>query len=524
MIVFANGNGDILKIVPEDVKQGSNKASIIYFVCPTGDNTVNIAFTLPNGKTRPQRVMTRVVDYTQIPQLTDTLGNGYFVWKYELKDALTAYSGQVDVQIFVTAQDGEIVSTPGFTFNVIKGVAPIEPPKDTDSYKDLIAYVTSLFYGKYDKSTGVDITDKKVFVKNDTGTMVTEIMPSMVRVEDSQCKTYYDTTRIMATPKGTNKSNIFNFPDENGTFATREWVQENGGGGSGVEVKIDGVPLVDNNIPIASKDNFGVIKINDGLGLYFNTNVNALMVNKANDSQIKAKTEPYRPIVPNNLDYAVKEGLVGASTNYDDATNEKLALTDDEKVAAQAWLGVDNKLDKFDGSKETGNLRWTVYAQNLGVQTQRPVASEPKEGAIAVYASGDSLRTNLVRNPKDCTNKEYVDNAVANAGGGGTLYEHVIGLTGTDSVDNKTIRFEFRMINHSNTAITLDEALTYLEHRAPNPMPNVAVFIDYEYDSTIAPKYDWDDNNNRIIKWYVGETLHTVLLENASIVDIVIEM
>ena len=59
---------------------------------------------------------------------------------------------------------------------------------------------------------------------------------------------------------------------------------------------------------------------------------NALKVCKADNSEIEAKVHRYKPIVPNNLDYAVK---VGVTTNT-------IALTDEEKAAAQAWLGITN--------------------------------------------------------------------------------------------------------------------------------------------------------------------------------------
>ena len=97
------------------------------------------------------------------------------------------------------------------------------------------------------------------------------------------------------------------------------------------------------------------------------------------------------------LDKAVK---VGITTNTE-------TLTDEEKTSACDWVGA---VKAFDGSKETGDLRFTVYGQSLGQQIHRPISSTPKQGALALYGSGDSLQTNLVRNDRDCTNKAYVDN------------------------------------------------------------------------------------------------------------------
>lgn len=59
-------------------------------------------------------------------------------------------------------------------------------------------------------------------------------------------------------------------------------------------------------------------------------NEDGLSIVMASNSEIDAKSQKYHPIVPFNLDYAVKSGLV----------NNALTLTDEEKASAQSWLGV----------------------------------------------------------------------------------------------------------------------------------------------------------------------------------------
>ena len=104
------------------------------------------------------------------------------------------------------------------------------------------------------------------------------------------------------------------------------------------------------------------------------------------------------PYVPStSLSFAVKRGLI----------NGKASWTDEEKAKACETIGA---LKAFDGSQETGDLRYTVYGQRLGVQAQIPYSVTPKEGALARYASGNSLKTDLIRADNDCTNKAYVDN------------------------------------------------------------------------------------------------------------------
>lgn len=57
---------------------------------------------------------------------------------------------------------------------------------------------------------------------------------------------------------------------------------------------------------------------------------NALIISPATKAQIDSKTADRKPLTPTTLDYAVK---VGVTTNTE-------TLTDDEKTAAQNWLGV----------------------------------------------------------------------------------------------------------------------------------------------------------------------------------------
>ena len=84
------------------------------------------------------------------------------------------------------------------------------------------------------------------------------------------------------------------------------------------------------NIPIASTTDFGVVKVynNKAYGLGFG-GTGVLQVASASDAELLAKSQAYKPVVPSNLDYAVK---VGITTN----TN---TLTSSEQTTACAWLG-----------------------------------------------------------------------------------------------------------------------------------------------------------------------------------------
>lgn len=77
----------------------------------------------------------------------------------------------------------------------------------------------------------------------------------------------------------------------------------------------------------ATNTTAGVIIAGEGTSIGSNGKLNLF---KAKDEEIVARSSHYRPIVPANLDYAVKTGL----------TTNTIALTDDEKAAAKEWLGV----------------------------------------------------------------------------------------------------------------------------------------------------------------------------------------
>ena len=100
------------------------------------------------------------------------------------------------------------------------------------------------------------------------------------------------------------------------------------------DVKINGVSVVTDkvaNIPLADMDGgYGIIKTNTNSGITIASN-GAIATIKATNSNIDTRNTNYKPIVPNNLDYAVKCALC-------DGKGE--AYTDTEKANARLRLGV----------------------------------------------------------------------------------------------------------------------------------------------------------------------------------------
>lgn len=119
------------------------------------------------------------------------------------------------------------------------------------------------------------------------------------------------------------------------------------------------------------------------------------------------KTSRLLPICGANIDYAVKKSL--ADCKLTEETGNQ--WTDSEKAAACETLGA---VKKFDGSKETGDNRYTVYGQQLGVEKNIPYSSTGKEFALAQYVSGGNLVVATPRSDNHATTKKYVDDLISN--------------------------------------------------------------------------------------------------------------
>lgn len=101
-------------------------------------------------------------------------------------------------------------------------------------------------------------------------------------------------------------------------------VIEAGGGGS-----IDTSEFV-KNTDYATATTAGLVKSSATYGLYIGGQ-GLLTIKGAGVNDIDTKKSGYMPITPSGIDHAVKVGL---TTNTE-------TLTDEEKAAAQAWLGID---------------------------------------------------------------------------------------------------------------------------------------------------------------------------------------
>ena len=80
----------------------------------------------------------------------------------------------------------------------------------------------------------------------------------------------------------------------------------------------------------------GLVMVNGENGIGVNTEDGSLYIKSATEAEINDKTHSYNPIVPNNLNYAVKAGL----------TSNSITLTEAEKTSALNWIGAIASSDK----------------------------------------------------------------------------------------------------------------------------------------------------------------------------------
>lgn len=109
-----------------------------------------------------------------------------------------------------------------------------------------------------------------------------------------------------------------------------EYIYNNGAweliGAAGVEVNLDDyVKKTD----YATSSRTGVVRVSASYGINANS-TGVIAITPATENHIKEKISSYKPIVPSNLDYAIK---VGMTTNQEVWTNE-------EKQSARDLIGV----------------------------------------------------------------------------------------------------------------------------------------------------------------------------------------
>lgn len=123
--------------------------------------------------------------------------------------------------------------------------------------------------------------------------------------------------------------------------AVKQFGGGGGGGGSVDDVQVNGVTVVTDgvaNIPIAGVSTLGVVRCNtsDVNGVKI-TNEGVLTTAKASNSDIDSRTSVYKPVVPDNLDYAVRSVSPACTTIT--ASNTTATLVANTTYAHQPATG-----------------------------------------------------------------------------------------------------------------------------------------------------------------------------------------
>lgn len=161
----------------------------------------------------------------------------------------------------------------------------------------------------------------------------------------------------------------------------------------------------------ATADNTGVVRIGPGLKMAGAI----LQIYKASDGGINSRASDYNPIVPSNLDYAVRASL----------TNPKnVTWTDENKSSARETLGAasdantvkqvqyDNSY-KYPGGSD-GTYYGLAYARKFDdTECCFPITGQNRNFTIPIRDHTGNFYVNTPTLAYHCTTKGYVDNLTA---------------------------------------------------------------------------------------------------------------
>lgn len=112
------------------------------------------------------------------------------------------------------------------------------------------------------------------------------------------------------------------------------------------DVQIDGTSIVDQNgianIPLATDNDAGIIKIKSSQGIYTDGATGALAINNATSAEIKMGLAAKKPLTPVRQHEVTFYGLAkAAGADMASSSNAVGTYTDEAKAAIQAMLGID---------------------------------------------------------------------------------------------------------------------------------------------------------------------------------------
>lgn len=248
-----------------------------------------------------------------------------------------------------------------------------------------------------------------------------------------------------------------------------------GGGGGGTIDLSDYVKKTD----IATGSTAGVVKIVPSLGIQMiGENISIVRAEKA---VIDAKNNGYYPITPLFLDYAVKTGL----------TTNTITLTEDEKAAAQNWLGL--------GSIETAPDA-VLYTE----QTLTPEQQAQARANIGVDASGTTVDGTLTQH-----------GVAADAGSVGDMLHAELSYSVTDSVKAGS---DYKGYYNGKRVDVFIPAYTDFDIIVETDAFDTSILYCYQNETTnMAFSTDFPSNTRRTYNTYYDITGITLYAKSADI-------
>ena len=213
-------------------------------------------------------------------------------------------SGQEVGDMYNVIDTGNNYVWAGTDWDEISGIVDLSPYRKASDQDTIDA-------GKVDKVT----TASKVYGTDASGNQTTYDKDSFGQVDD---------VKVNGTSVVTNKVANVTVPTQPSDIGAATSAQGTKADTAIQGVQINGTDLTKDtnnkvNIPTATSSSVGVVMVGAGLGLSINQSTGNVSVQKAVDSEIIAKTNHYKAIVPANLDVAIREGLGNNSLTWTDA-------------------------------------------------------------------------------------------------------------------------------------------------------------------------------------------------------------
>lgn len=130
MLYFLDATGNILRVVPERIYQGSSEGNKIMLVAPFANTvTTEVVFKLPDG----QFTLPYTLHYIgQMQESTEKTMCKMHAWQCVLPITITQNYGEVEIQFYFTSTKNEKIASAVTSFIVERGLLPVLPDSPTE--------------------------------------------------------------------------------------------------------------------------------------------------------------------------------------------------------------------------------------------------------------------------------------------------------------------------------------------------------------------------------------------------------